>query len=320
MAGMTHQANANTSLHRSTYQVLLISLWVTLVMLVIKLWLGWKTSSIAILAESLHTLLDSLSTLLSFFALSTNDRLAWHHVWSHSKREVMSVLLLVAFLGFVGFSLLLMAAQALETITESSLAPTPMALHFLGGVTIITFGLALFKRYRSRATDSALLRLNAQHTLRDGWLSVLVLLGLVGVRLGYGWLDPMMTILLIITLAGSAWQLINWQLPFMVQQVAIAPEVLAQMAKQIEGVSHCYRVQSRGLVGRQVFVELYLGVHPEFMGLAHTIAQRVEAMIRTRYGPVKVLVHIDPDTGSDTSIMADYSMRQFDRQNNHDVN
>ncbi|NET10826.1 MAG: cation diffusion facilitator family transporter, partial [Symploca sp. SIO2B6] len=294
MADTTHHAMADRTLsdtdrrHRSTYRVLLISLWVTLMVLVIKLWLGWITQSLSILAESLHTLLDSLSTLLSLLSLSSSDRLGWHNVWSHGKRDVISVLLLVAFLGFASFSLLIMAAQSLETLDDIGLALTKQSMNMFAIVTVVTLCLAVFKRHRSHVMTSSLLRLNAQHTLRDVWLTVLVFLGLAGVKLGYGWLDPVITILLVLMLAGSAWQLINWQLPFMVQQVAIAPEVLTQMAKQIEGVSHCYRVQSRGLVGRQVFVELYLGVHPEFMGVARTIAQRLEAMIRTRYGPVKV--------------------------------
>ncbi|NEP76676.1 MAG: hypothetical protein F6K29_35090, partial [Okeania sp. SIO2G5] len=57
----------------------------------------------------------------------------------------------------------------------------------------------------------------------------------------------------------------------------------------------CYRAKSRGLVGRHVFVELHLDVHPEFMGMARTIAQRIEAMIRSRYGPVKVFIYINPE-------------------------
>ncbi|MGK7890554.1 MAG: cation diffusion facilitator family transporter [Leptolyngbyaceae cyanobacterium] len=321
MADMTHQATTDSPRHRRlTYQVLLASLWITLVMLVIKLWLGWRTQSLAILAESLHTLLDSLSTLLSFLALSNDDRLGWHQVWSHGKREIMGVLAVVAFLGFSSFSLLLMAAQSLETLGDQELTVAGPSLQLLGLITIITFALALFKRYRGQTTEFALLRLNAQHTLRDSWLTLLVFLGLIGVRLGYGWLDPLMTVLLVLTLVGSSWQLINWQLPFMVQQVAIAPEVLAQMAKQVEGVSHCYKVRSRGLVGRRVFIEMHLGVHPEFMGIARIIAQRIEAMIRTRYGPVKVDIFIDPETEPDTPMLPDHSIRRFYSQNDPDLN
>ena len=305
--------------HHSTYQVLFVSLWITLMVLVVKLWLGWATDSLSLLAESLHTLLDSLSTLLSLIVLSSKNKLGWQNVWSHGKREMIGLLVVVSFLGFSGFSLAIMAAHALEIASQESVLLTAQAMQMLVAVIIVTFSLVIFKRHRSHVLASPLLRSNAQHTLRDLWLTVLVFLSLVGVHLGYGWLDPVLTILLVLMLIGSAWQLINWQLPFMVEQMAIAPEILAQMAKQVEGVSHCYRAKSRGLVGRHVFVELHLGVHPEFMGVARTIAQRIEAMIRTRYGPVKVAVYINPEPSEGPTALPSATMDPLYPQDGSDI-
>jgi divalent metal cation (Fe/Co/Zn/Cd) transporter len=84
-------------------------------------------------------------------------------------------------------------------------------------------------------------------------------------------------------------------LPLLLRQIAIAPEVLAQIARQVEGVTHCYRVQSRGIVGRYVFVEMHLILHPEFTGAARVIAERVEGAIRECYGPVQAIIHIDSE-------------------------
>lgn len=277
-----------------------MSLWLTLMVLVVKLWLGWTTDSLSLLAASLHTLLDSVSTLLSLVALSSKNKLGWHNVWSHGKREMMGLLLVVAFLGFSGFSLMILAAHSLEIMGQDTVALTSQAFQMVVAIIIVTFSLVMFKRHRGHVLASSLLRFNAQPTLRDLWLTFFVFLGLIGAHFGYIWLDPVLTILLVFGLVGSTWQLINWQLPFMVEQVAIAPDVLVQIAKQVEGVSHCYRAQARGLVGRHVFVELHLAVHPEFMGVARTIAQRIEGLIRTRYGPVKVSIYINSEPSEGT--------------------
>lgn len=308
-----------TSHHHSTYQVLFVSLWLALMVLVVKLWLGWTTDSLSVLAGALHTLLDGVSTLLSLLALSSKSKLGWHNVWSHGKREMMGLLLVVGFLSFSGCSLMIMAAHALEFGDQKTIDLTAQALQILTGIIIVTFSLVMFKRHRSRILSSSLLRLNAQPTLRDLWFTLLVLLGLVGVHLGYSWLDPVLTILLVLMLAGSTWQLINWQLPFMVEQVAIAPDVLVQIAKQVEGVSHCYRARSRGLVGRYVFVELHLGVHPEFMGVARTIAQRIEGMIRTRYGPVKVSIYINSEPSEGITPLTSPNLAPLDPPDGSDV-
>jgi hypothetical protein len=63
----------------------------------------------------------------------------------------------------------------------------------------------------------------------------------------------------------------------------------------VEGITHCYAIRSQGVVGRQVFVEMRLILHPECMSLARTIAERIERLIRDRYGPAKVVIYIDRD-------------------------
>jgi len=77
--------------------------------------------------------------------------------------------------------------------------------------------------------------------------------------------------------------------------LAIAPEALAQTIHQVEGITHCYGIQSRGVVGRQVFVEMRLILHPECMSVVRTIAERMERAIRDRCGAAKVVIYIDSD-------------------------
>jgi divalent metal cation (Fe/Co/Zn/Cd) transporter len=86
---------------------------------------------------------------------------------------------------------------------------------------------------------------------------------------------------------------LNWQLPLLIQQIAIAPEVLNRLACEVEGVNHCYRIRSKGIVGRQMVIEMNLVVQPEFISMAQAIARQVEDLIRERYGPVYAIIHID---------------------------
>ncbi|MGC8715207.1 MAG: cation transporter dimerization domain-containing protein, partial [Leptodesmis sp.] len=91
----------------------------------------------------------------------------------------------------------------------------------------------------------------------------------------------------------TGWQVLNRQLPSLMQQVAIAPEALTAAVRQVEGILHCYAIQSRGLVGRLVYIEMRLILHPECMTVASTIAARVERVIRQQFGPVKVVLHME---------------------------
>ena len=48
-------------------------------------------------------------------------------------------------------------------------------------------------------------------------------------------------------------------------------------------------------MGRQVWVEMTLVLHPEFMGSQNWVTQQIEALIRDRYGPVQVRIEVAGD-------------------------
>lgn len=283
---------------RASRQVLLASLWLALLILVVKVWIGWATQSLSLLAESLQTLVNGFSILLSTIAI-TSRYPASREVGGHGKVESVLALLLAALMGFACLSLLVVSMQQLEAIAqEASWLPVRVnspLLQLLGVVVATNFCLACFQRYEAGLLENSALRFSAGHLFQDTWLMLPVLAGLVGVARGYLWLDPVLAMLLVLAAICNCWRVFNWQLPSVMRQIAIAPEALAQTIHQVEGITHCYGIQSRGVVGRQVFVEMRLILHPECLSIARSIAERVERAIRDRYGPVKVVIYIDSD-------------------------
>ena len=166
----------------------------------------------------------------------------------------------------------------------------------LMALVIIAQSVAAFLQYRiGRHLSSIALKIHALQFLQDVWLNIGLLISLVLISLGYRWLDSMLTIALVLTSGISLWRVILRQLPTLIQPVAIAPEALKQLVRQVQGVTQCVKVQSRGVVGRQVWVEMTLVLHPEFMGSQNWVTQQIEALIRDRYGPVQVRIEVAGD-------------------------
>jgi divalent metal cation (Fe/Co/Zn/Cd) transporter len=214
-------------------------------------------------------------------------------VWSHSRRETAWVLGLTAFLGFTGLSLLFLSIQQLNHTAEPLWAAfpvqvSPLLIQLFGVIVAVNFCLTIFVRYEAGVLQNPALRLNASQLLRHAWLTLIVFMALIGMAEGYVWLDPLVAFVLILLLIPSFWWVLNWQLPLFVRQVAIAPEVLAQIAKQIEGVARCDQVRSWGIVGRHIVVEMRITLHPDSTDLSQAIAKRIEDAIRQHYGPVQV--------------------------------
>jgi cation diffusion facilitator family transporter len=284
---------------RRVGQLLLGLLWLTLLVLAMKLWIGWALQSLSLIASSLHTLVASFSILLNVIAL-TSPYITQRDVLGHSKLESILSFMLSALMGFAGFSLLAISAQQLEAVLSQS--PPLLSVHislFLlrlpAALAAAIFCLACLTGLQASKMDNSALRMSANHLFQDFWLMMIVLGGLVGTWQNYVWLDPLLAIVLVVIAIAHCGWVMNRQLPSLIQQVAIAPEALAQTVHQIEGITHCYDILTRGIVGRQIYVEMRLILHPECVSIARTIAERVERTIRERYGPARVVIYIDTD-------------------------
>ncbi|MGD1852955.1 MAG: cation diffusion facilitator family transporter [Leptolyngbyaceae cyanobacterium] len=285
---------------QTCYRLLLMMLWANLVILTIEVTAGWASQSVCLLAESLHTVIDVFSTALSLTAVASPQRPLGREIWGHGRGEVGGALILAAILGFFGISILMVALGQFEAALQGAPSPFPAEvtvalMQLMAAMVAIALTLALLVSYQGRYLPSMAVKLTPQHVLRDGWLSMAMLLGLVGMWRGYLWLDPLVAIALIVLTLHSFWHVLNTQLPMLLRPTAIAPEAIAQVVTTVEGVTRCNRIRSRGMVGRQVWIELYLAVHPEFLTMARTIGERVESALRQHYGPVNAQIWVEQD-------------------------
>ncbi|MGB7087028.1 MAG: cation diffusion facilitator family transporter [Phormidesmis sp.] len=283
---------------RVSYRLLLMILWATILLFAIELTAGWISYSLCLLAESLHTLIDIFSTLLSLVAVASPQRTLGKEIWGHGRGEAAGALLLSAVLGFSGVSILLLAFKQFEMFLQTTQGAFPVQvtrpLLVLMWVMVGSMLVAMLLAARqSRKVRGLALKLSTQHILSDAWLTLVVLVGLIAIAQGYRWIDPLLAVGLVALAAISLWKMLTSQLPMLLKPTAIAPEAISQLACQIEGVTRCTRILSRGMVGRHVWIELHLALHPEFMVIANTIGERVERSLREHYGPVRAQIWLD---------------------------
>jgi cation diffusion facilitator family transporter len=280
-------------------KILLIHLWLTILGLAVRVWIGWATQSLSLLADSLHTLIDALSATLSLIALTSPYRFNGRESWSHGPLETGLILGLISILGFGSLSLGSIAVHQLTLTPILAMMPpitiTSAMIQVMTFVVIAQSSIAFFQYRIGRRLSSVALKVHALHFLQDVWLNVVLLMSLVLVLLGYRWLDSILTLVMVVAVGFSSWKLIRRQMPTLIRQVAIAPEAIMQMVRQVQGVISCEGVKSRGVVGRQVWVEMTIVLHPEFMSSQNWVNQQIEALIRDRYGPVQVMIQVAGD-------------------------
>ncbi|NEO31497.1 MAG: cation transporter [Symploca sp. SIO3C6] len=275
-------------------KVLLITLLLNLLVLALKAAVGWWTGSLSLLADALHSVTDSASNILGLaanqLASPTPDR---DHPYGHQKFEALGALGIAAFLGFACLEILQGIISRL-LIGSQPVKMSASALWLMLIVLGVNIGVAFYERRAGKRLGSRILLADAQHTMSDIWITMTVLFGLIGIWSGFKWLDLLLAFPVALLVFRSGWKVLQENLPWLVDKMAIAPEAIQEIVMQVPGVINCHKIASRGLVGRQVFIEMHLIVEAKDVDNAHTITENVETHLEERFGSVRVLIHVEP--------------------------
>ena len=282
-------------------QVLIITLLLNLFVMALKAVVGLSTGSLSLQADALHSVTDSANNVLgliaSRFSSPQPDR---DHPYGHQKFEAVGALGIAAFLGIACFEIL---KGAVERIFQGATpvkisAPELWILLIVLGINIFV---AFYERSVGKRVGSPILIADAYHTMSDIWVTVTVLAGLIGIWQGQllnlpqlQWLDVILAFPVAFLVFRSGWKVLKANLPWLVDEMAIAPEAIHRLVIQVPGVTNCHDIASRGLLGRQVFIEMHLIVDALDVETAHKITEEVEARLEERFSPVRVLIHVEP--------------------------
>ncbi len=293
---MASERNSVVADNRSAVRkVLIITLLLNLFVMGLKAVVGTWTGSLSLLADALHSVTDSANNVLglvaSQFSSPQPDR---DHPYGHQKFEAVGALGIAAFLGIACFEIL---RGAIERIIKGGgdpvkISPSELWLLLIGlGVNIfVTF----YERHVGQRVGSPILIADAQHTMSDVWVTITVMAGLIGVWQGIQWLDIVLAFPVALLVFWSGWNVLKDNLPWLVDEMAIAPEAIHGIVMQVPGVINCHEIASRGIVGRQAFIEMHLIVDAIDVETAHRITEEVEKRLQERFNPVRILIHVEP--------------------------
>lgn len=275
-------------------RVLIITLLLNVFVMGLKAIVGCWTGSLSLLADALHSVTDSANNILGLVAIRFSSPLPdREHPYGHNKFEAVGALGIAAFLGIACFEIV---QGAVERIIKGGepVRVSPLELWLLLIVLGVNIFVAFYERNVGKRVGSSILIADATHTMSDVWVTISVIGGLIGVSLGYQWLDVVLAFPVALLVFWSGWSVLKENLPWLVDQMAIAPETIHAIAVAVPGVINCHDIASRGIIGRQVFIEMHLIVDAPDVETAHSITEEVEKQLEARFRPVRILIHVEP--------------------------
>jgi len=275
--------------------VALVSVAASATMTVLKLVVALATGSLGILSEAIHSLLDLVSSTMTFFAVRVSDQPPdKKHPYGHGKVEALSALFATTLLVITS---LWIAWEAIHRLVwgGGDVEATWYAVALLVGVIVVDVNRSRALMRVARETNSQALEADALHYTSDILSSAAVLLGVALTWVGWPGADSIAALVVAAVVLWAA-----KHLGFAAVEVLIdtAPEgvdaEVEKVALDIDGVSSVERVRSRK-AGAVVFVEIALRVNRALtQERVRDIRALVAARVREAVTGADVVVHTEP--------------------------
>lgn len=262
-----------------------------------KLIMGWMAQSQSLMADGIHSLADALTDVAVIVtARFSNQSADSEHPYGHARIETaatagLGVVLIVTGLGII--------VDAAGRLMDPSLLLRPTALALVGAMMSILVNETLYQytRWVGSKIKSSLLLANAWHHRTDALSSVVVLIGVGGVLMGWQALDAIAAVAVSMMIIHVGWQQLRSAFIELVD-TALPAERIEQITcviESVDGVSHPHRLRTRRM-GEHALIDVHVEVSPRIsVSEGHQLAERVQTKLKSVLDEVSdVIVHIDP--------------------------
>ncbi len=267
-----------------------------IVAMIIRLIFGFLANSIAMIADAVHSLLDSFSSIVGMYGnKKSQEPPDLDHPYGHLKFEYATALVITIMMAIAGVTIVREAIGRLL----SGIFPNISYLSFVAMIIsiLISLSITIYERTVGKKTSSPILMADSFHTLTDVFASLVVIAGFVGTILGVLYADAVAAIIVCSFIVYVAASLFRGNVNMLVDR-GVSREILARI-KNItntscgEGVD-CHLVRGK-VVGGKIFVDMHITVKGDLsVEESHRITTILETKLKEEVkGTEEVIIHIE---------------------------
>lgn len=226
-------------------RVLLITLVANLAVAVAKVTVGLLTRSLAMVSDGIHSSLDATSNVIGLVSTAIAARPPDStHPYGHRRFETLASMAIGGLLLLTAWEIIKGSIRRLSTGITPEVGPASFAVMI--ATLAVNLGVSTYEGRTGRRLRSEILQADAAHTRSDVFVSLAVLGGLVAVKLGLGWVDAAVALLVVALIGLAAWRIVSGAVNVLVDRAALEPDEVARVAARVPGVEGVALVRSRG--------------------------------------------------------------------------
>ena len=253
------------------------------------------SGSVALLADTIHNFSDALTAIplgLAFWLSrrARNNR----YTYGYGRAEDIAGVIIVLMIAFSAFEAIRQSILRLiepQPITNLGWVAAAAIIGFIGNEMVAVFRIKVGKEI-----GSAALIADGYHARTDGFTSLAVLAGAIGVWLGFPLLDPIIGLGIGIAILGIVWKTAQdmWHRMMDAVDPAIYEE-FKHIASHVNGVMDVHSAAVRW-VGHRLWGEMHVTVDCNITVLqGHIITEEVRHDLFHKFPAlIEVVVHADP--------------------------
>lgn len=273
-----------------------ISVFAAIFLTTFKLIIGLLTGSLGILSEALHSGLDLVAAVITYFSVRISDKPAdKNHHFGHGKIENLSALVETILLVITCIWIVYEAINRLVSgNTHIQITIWSYLVVIISIVVDVSRSRALYKvarKYNSQALEA-----DALHFSTDIWSSAVVLVGLFCANFGIYAADSVAALGVALIVLSVSYRLGKKAVHVLLDRSPnLVCHEIEKLVKSVPGVLQYHDLKVR-VAGAETFVNITIHVDPELnINEAHAISHKLEDLITRQIDRCEVQVHYEPE-------------------------
>lgn len=276
-----------------------ISIFVNVILSVLKLVAGIVANSGAMVSDAIHSASDVFSTIIVIVGVMISSKEAdKEHPYGHERMECAAAIILATVLAITGIGI---GETGIKKIMAGNydklVVPGLLALICAIVSIIVKEWMYWYTKLSADKIHSDALRADAWHHRSDALSSVGALIGIAGARLGYPVLDPIASVVICVFILKAAHDIFKDALNKMVDTACDEMEEnkFREVIMKQEGVMGISSMQTRKF-GSKIYVDVEIEADGNLkLYESHNIAENVHNAIEAAEPLVKhCMVHVNP--------------------------
>ena len=284
--------------YKKVKQVLWSILFINLGVAFLKILIGSSINSSSMTADGFHSLTDGTSNIVSVIGIWLASRpIDKNYPYGHNKFEIISGLFIGVMLFFLGSKTGLEALSGLKNPVAPAI--TAVSLIALVFTLVVNIFVSMYEYRVGKKLNSHVLISDSLHTRSDIFISIGVLVALIGIKCGLpNIIDPIVSLVVSGFIFHASYEIFKSTVDVLVDKAVVDTEEIRRILMEFEEIKCCHDIRSRGSENN-MHIDMHIHVDPNTtVEVAHKLSHDIEDRIQEKINKsAQVIIHIEPHHG-----------------------